>query len=208
MGFLADVMMEGVEWLYRVSGSYGLAIILFTVLLRLVLMPLSVSQTRSMQKQQELQPIIAELQKKYKNDPKRLNEEMAALFRENRVNPLSSCLMLLIQIPFLIAFLQALERYAPLKEATFLWMSLGKPDPYILPILAGATTYLQFKVSATGTDSSQKTMLYVFPVLIWWMATRFAAALSLYWVVSNLWSIGERFVLPKPQVKKGEAKRQ
>lgn len=200
-------MMKGIEWLYQVSGSYGLAIILFTALLRLALMPLSISQTRSMQKQQELQPIIAELQKKYKNDPKRLNEEMAALFRENRVNPLSSCLMLLIQIPFLIAFLQALERYEPLKEATFLWMSLGKPDIYVLPALAGITTYLQFKVGTTGTDPSQKTMLYVFPVLIWWMATRFAAALSLYWVVSNLWSIGERFLLPKPQVQKGEAKK-
>lgn len=198
--------MKGIEWFYRLTASYGLAVILFTVALRLVLLPLSISQTRSMLKQQELQPVINELQKKYKNDPKKMNEELAVLFKEKKVNPLGSCLMLLIQFPFLIAFLQALERYEPLKDAVFLGIKLGQPEKIVLPVLAAVTTYFQFKVSMPATDSGQGAMLYVFPLMIWWMATRFAAALSLYWVVSNIWSIGERFILPKPHLGKGEAK--
>lgn len=198
--------MKGIEVLYQLTSSYGLAVILFTVVLRLVLLPLSISQTRSMLKQQELQPLINQIQKKYKNDPKKMNEELAALFKENKVNPLGSCLMLLIQFPFLIAFLQALERYEPLKDAVFLGITLGQPEKVVLPVLAGLTTFIQFKVSMPAGESGQGAMLYVFPLVIWWMAMRFAAALSLYWVVSNIWSIGERFLLPKPRVRKEEAK--
>ncbi len=206
MSWLSGVMQDGIAYLYGLSGSYGLAIILLTIIVRIVLFPFTILQTRSTTKMQELQPQLSALQKKYKNEPEKLNKETMDLWKKNKVNPLSGCLLLLVQFPFLIAFFQALDRYAPLKTATFLMWNLGQPDKIVLPLLAAATTYLQVRVTTPqGAESGQSSMMFIFPVLIGWMATRFAAALSLYWVVSNIWSIGERFVIPKMPVLKREA---
>lgn len=198
-------MKQALEYIFGLTGSYGVAIILLTALIRVVLLPFTLAQTRSSQKMQELQPIINKLQKVYKNDPTRLNQETMALWKKHGVNPLSSCLLLLIQFPFIIAFFRVLQTFEPLKSATFLGFDLGKPDPWILPILAAVTTYFQVKVSSPANNPQGQTMLIVFPLLIGWMARSFAAALSLYWVVSNLFSIGERFLLPKTSVVKGES---
>ncbi|MGE5483636.1 MAG: YidC/Oxa1 family membrane protein insertase [Ignavibacteriales bacterium] len=206
MSWLSGIMQEGIAYLYGQTGSYGLAIILLTIIVRIVLFPFTLMQTKSTMKMQELQPQLNALQKKYKSEPERLNKETMELWKKHKVNPLSGCLLLLLQFPFLIAFFQALDRYAPLKTATFLIWHLGQPDKFILPVLAAVTTFLQVKVTTpAGADASQSSMMFVFPILIGWMATRFAAALSLYWVVSNIWSIGERFVIPKVPVRKGEA---
>lgn len=113
--------------------------------------------------------------------------------------------MLLIQFPFIIAFFRVLQNFEPLKTASFLIWNLGEPDPIILPILAAATTYLQVKVSSPpGNNPQNQSMLIVFPLLIGWMSRSFAAALSLYWVVSNVFSIGERYLIPRPNPAKGE----
>ena len=205
MDFLGAIMQRAMDFVYGVTGNYGLVIILLTGFIRVLLLPFTLAQTRSSQKMQELQPIISKLQKEYKNDPTRLNQETMALWKKNGVNPLSSCLLLLVQFPFIIAFFQALQSYEPLKTATFIGFELGKPDPWILPILAGITTYFQVKVSSPPNNAQSQTMLVVFPLLIGWMSRTFAAALSLYWVVSNLFSIGERYLVPKTGVAKGES---
>jgi YidC/Oxa1 family membrane protein insertase len=199
-------MQDGIAYLYGLTGNYGLAIIFLTVIVRVVLFPFTVLQTRSTLKMQQLQPEIAAIQKKYKNEPDKLNKETMELWRKHKVNPLSGCLLLLAQFPFLIAFFQALDRYQPLKTATFLGWNLGRPDKIALPLLAAASTFLQVRVNTpAGAESSQSSMMFIFPILIGWMATRFAAALSLYWVVSNLCSIGERFIIPRMPVLKREA---
>jgi YidC/Oxa1 family membrane protein insertase len=156
---------------------------------------------------QELQPEINKLQKQYKNEPDRLNQETMALWKKYGVNPFSSCLLLLVQFPFIIAFFRVLQAYEPLKTATFFWLDLGKADPfYILPVLAAVTTYFQVKFSSPpGGGGQTQMMLIAFPLLIGYMALNFAAALSLYWVVSNLCSVGERFLVPKTSVPKGES---
>lgn len=205
MAWLSGTMQQGIEYLFNLTGSYGFAIILLTIAVRVLLLPLTVAQTRSTAKMQALQPEINALQKKYKSDPERLNRETMDLWRKNKVNPLSGCLLLLVQFPFLIAFFQALDRYEPLKTATFLMWNLGQPDKIVLPLLAAVSTFLQVKVSSPAGDTSQQSMMYIFPVLIGWMATRFAAALSLYWVISNLWSIVERIAIGRIPVAKGEA---
>jgi YidC/Oxa1 family membrane protein insertase len=199
-------MEQAIEWMNRLTGSYGMAIILLTIAIRLVLLPFTLAQTRSSLKMQQLQPHISALQKKYKGEPDKLNQETMALWKKHGVNPLSSCLLLLVQFPFIIAFFRALERFAPLKEAMFLGLKLGSPDPfYVLPVLAAVTTYFQIKASSPGNNPQGQAMLIMFPLLIGWMAMRFAAALSLYWVVSNILSIGERFLVPKTTVAKGES---
>lgn len=205
MAWLSGLMQSGIAYIYDLTGSYGISIVLLTLILRIILLPLNLSQQRSTLKTQELQPQVNALQKKYKNDPQRLNQEIMQLWKDNKVNPLSGCLMVLIQFPFIIALFQALQAYEPLKSAVFLGMNLGVPNKTVLPIVAGVSQYLQFKVTPMSNDPNQKAMLYIFPVLIGWMAMRFPAALSLYWIVSNFAGIGERFLLAKAPTLKREA---
>jgi len=205
--WLTDIMARGMEVFFEATGNYGFAIILLTIVIRTVLLPLTVAQTRSTQKMQELNPKIEELKKKYKNEPEKLNQKTMELWRSQKVNPLSGCLLLLVQFPFLIAFFRLLNDYAYQGSASFLWIShLGKPDAlFILPVLAAATTFWQTKVATPVADSSQNTMLYAMPLLIGWISTRFAAGLALYWVVSNLYGIAQHYITPRPRVGKGEA---
>ncbi len=200
MGFLSDLMREGVQRVFLVTGSYGVAIIIVTLIIRAVLLPFTLAQTRSTQKMNALQPEQQALQKKYKNDPQRLNQEQMELWRRHGVNPLSGCLLLLIQFPFLIAFFQALNNFDALADATFLGIVLGSPDRIILPVLAGVTTYFQVKVStppATGNPGTQGAMQVGMPLLIGWMSSRFPAALALYWITSNVFSVAERYLVPR-----------
>ncbi|MDP2859871.1 MAG: YidC/Oxa1 family membrane protein insertase [Bacillota bacterium] len=206
MEFLGNIMEQGIQIMYNLTGNYGVAIILLTAVIRVVLLPFTLMQTRSSLKMQQLNPEIQALQKKLKNEPEKLNQETMALWKKHGVNPLSSCLLLLVQFPFIIAFFRALERFEPLKIGVFLGMTLGEPNKIVLPLLAAVSTYFQVKVSSPpGGGSQNQAMLVVFPLLIGWMATRFAAALSLYWIVSNVFSIGERFLVPGTRAPKGES---
>lgn len=205
------VLTQVLDFFYQLTGNYGVAIIIATVLIRVIVLPLTISQTRAMKKMQELQPEQQRLQKKYKSDPEKLNQEMMKLWRENKVNPASGCLPLLIQLPILWGFFRALDSLQSLKGAPFLWLSsLGQPDPlYILPILAGITTFWQSKLTTPGGSlgGAQQSMVYVMPVFIIWLSTRFPAGLALYWVVSNLVSVAQQILVPggTPTVK-GESK--
>ncbi|MEW6523559.1 MAG: YidC/Oxa1 family membrane protein insertase [Bacillota bacterium] len=209
MGFLSGIMQDGIARLFSLTGNYGLAIILLTLVIRLALLPFTLAQTRSTYKMQALNPEIQAIQKKYKGDPERLNQEQMALWKKHGVNPLSSCLLVLVQFPFLIAFFQALQGFEPLQDARFLGLVLGQPEKIVLPLLAAVTTFFQIKLSspAGAGDKSQNVMLYMFPVLIWWMSMRFPAALALYWVTSNIIGIGERFLLPRSAAPAKEAGR-
>mgnify|MGYP001947761733 FL=1 len=193
---------------------YGLAIVLTTIIFRLILLPIGIQQSRSTRKMQELQPKIQEIQKKYKNDPQTQQAKMMQLYKENNYNPASSCIILLIQFPILLAFFSVLRDpvrfvfkdpsvYEAINKG-FLWLpNLEQPDPYIwgLPLIAALTTFLQSKVMSLNvesnpqTESTQRMMNLFLPVMIFLAARSFASGVSLYWVVSNLFQIVQQLII-------------
>jgi YidC/Oxa1 family membrane protein insertase len=182
---------------FQYTKNYGLSIIGLTILIKLILMPLTYKQLQSMKKMQEIAPLQKKLQEKYKNNKEKLNKEIMELYRKNNVNPAAGCLPLLLQMPFLFAFFRLLQNY-DFAQAGFLWIKdLGAPDgTYILPVLAGLTTYLSSKMT-TPSDSSQGNMTLFMSIFIAWISTRFAAGLALYWVVSNLIQLIQQLIMTR-----------
>ncbi|WP_041556736.1 membrane protein insertase YidC [Carnobacterium sp. 17-4] len=194
-------------WLSNLfGGSYGVGIIVFTLIIRLILLPVMHGQTKSTRKMSELQPQLKELQTKYASKDtdtqSKLKEETSKLYSEAGVNPVAGCLPLLIQMPVLIAMYQAISRTEVLKTGNFLWMNLGAPDPYfILPILAAILTFATTKLSTMSqaeANPTTTTMLYVMPALILFMGITLPSALSLYWVVGNAFSVAQTLLLNNP----------
>lgn len=198
MAYVAGLITDVLEQLYSFTGDYGLAIILLTAVIRLLIFPLTASQTRSMKQMQALQPELQKLQKKYKNDPERLNKETMELWRKYNINPLMGCLPILIQLPILYAFFAALRDYQFQGDPSFLWVpDLAGPDPYyVLPILTAVTTYMMSRVTTpTTVEGSQRVMLYAMPVFIGWISLSFASGLALYWIATNLFSVLQHFLM-------------
>ncbi len=191
------------SWLIKESsaflaGSYGLGILVATIIIRLITLPLMIKQIRSSKKMQELQPELQKIRDKHKNDPQKAQQETLVLFQKHNVNPLSGCLPLLVQMPILIAFYHAISRTREIREHNFLWMSLGSPDPYyILPILAAVTTYLQQKMmgAAAQNNPQMQMMTVMMPLMILAIAVTLPSALSLYWVYGNLFTIIQTYFL-------------
>jgi YidC/Oxa1 family membrane protein insertase len=188
--------------------SYGVAIILLTVLVRLLFWPLTHKSTVGMKKMQEIQPLMKEIQAKYKDNPQRLQQETMKLYREHKVNPLSSCLPMLIQIPVFIALFNVLRSAVELRYAGFLWIpDLSEPEglfsaylPFgglnILPILMAVTMALQSALTPQAGDKSQQRMMMVMmPVMMLVMFYNFPSALSLYWTLSQVLSIVQMWLI-------------
>lgn len=198
------------SWLIRESamvlgGSYGLGILVATIIIRLIVLPLMVKQIKSSKKMQELQPELQKIREKHKNDPQKAQQETMLLFQKNNVNPLAGCFPLIVQMPILIAFYNAISRTQDIKTHSFLWMSLGNPDPYyILPILAAITTFLQQKMMGNTMQSNpqMQMMLYMMPLMILAIAVTLPSALSLYWVYGNLFTIVQTYFLYRDKDKK------
>lgn len=187
-------------------GSPGIGIILFTIIVRIILLPLMQYQTKSMRKTQEIQPKLKELQQKYASkDPetvRTLQEEQQRLYAESGVNPLSGCLPMVIQLPIMMAVWQAISRMPELTDGTFLWVKLGEPDPtFILPVTAAILTYLSTKLSSMGqaeVHGSMKIMSFIMPVMILFMGINLASGLSLYWVISNGFQVIQTLLINNP----------
>lgn len=178
------------------DGSYGFSIIVVTIAIRFLLLPLVLKQQKSARAMQALRPEMEALQKKFKvgdKDPKKQQEmqkELMSLYQTHGVNPLAGCLPLFIQMPVLMAFYFAIMRTEQIALHTFLWFDLGQPDPfYLLPLIAGFTTFLQVKMTAAGLQDQMKVMMYIMPVMIIVAGITLPSALSLYWVVGNIFMI-------------------
>lgn len=190
LGFIHDLFsIAGIE-------SYGIAIIVLTIIIKMIFYPLTVKQVKSMKAMQELQPKMKKMQEKYKNDPKRLQQEMGRLYKDAGVNPLAGCLPLLVQMPFLMGMFYALQSLDYGGDPTFLWIeNLSNPDPlYILPVLSAVSTFVLQKQTASSSGSSQmqmqmKIMSIVMPLFIGWISCNFAAGLVIYWIVNNVMQI-------------------
>lgn len=230
MAAVTEFFSRVLQFFYNLSSSvgfpsYGIAIALFTVTLKLCLFPLTKKQYVGMAKMQEIQPELKKVQTKYKNDPERQQKEMMEVYQKYGVSPFSSCLPLLIQLPILLALFRTLSvffdpkkhpAYVNLEKASFLWIpSLGTPDPIILPVLVALGTFLQQKVTmkAGGVDTagngagaqSQRVMLYFMPLFIGYVSRKFPSGLALYWVIYSIVGIAEQFLIRRPQVAKEEA---
>lgn len=200
MAWLSSVMAQLLDTFFQLTGSYGLAIVLMTLILRVVLFPLTAAATRSTAKMQDLQAEQKEIQRKYKKDPEQLNRAMVELFKKHNVNPWMGCLTMLIQLPIIFGFIGALRGYEFAGNPGFLWIPhLAQADPYyVLPVIAAIATYAQSKLTTPATDSSMQMMTYFFPVLVLVMGIRFPAAFTLYWSVSSGFAILERFLIVRP----------
>jgi len=190
---------------------YAMAVIITTILFKLILLPVSFQQSKSSKKMAELQPKIKEIQQKYKNDPQTMNAKTMELYKEAKYNPASGCLILLIQLPIILAFFKVMREptvfafkdvgaYEAMNKAFFWIQNLENPDPLIwgLPLLAGITTYLQSATLSANQDpqtrDSMKTMNIILPFFILMAARSFPAGLALYWVVSNIFSIIQQLI--------------
>jgi YidC/Oxa1 family membrane protein insertase len=191
------------------GNSYALSIIVVTILIRLLILPLMIKQTKSSKAMQALQPELQRLREKYSSkDAKtqqKLQQETMQLFQKHGVNPLAGCLPLLVQMPILIGFFHAITRTKEIATQNFLWFDLGEADPYfILPLIAGATTFIQQKMMMAGTENQNPQMammLWLMPIMIIIFAINFPAALSLYWVVGNIFMIVQTYFIKGPELK-------
>lgn len=209
VGFLAEVMRVCLEFCYKMTEdlgfpSYGIAIIVLTIIIKTLLLPLALKQIRSMKAMQAIQPEMQKIQKKYKNDPQKLREEMGKLYKENGASPLSGCLPLLIQMPFLVSIYYALQGFAydPAHES-FLWLeSLAVPDEtYILPVLSAASTFIiSWQTTPKDAPSNQKTMLLMMPIMIGWMSLNFPSGLVIYWIVCNLYQLVQQTIMYRDEM--------
>ena len=211
-------MVWALNFFHSVIPNYGVAIILLTILVRLIFWPLTRKSTEGMKKMQEIQPLLKELQAKFKDNPQRLQQETWALYREKKVNPMSSCLPMLVQIPIFIALFNVLRSMVELRYAGFLWISdLSEPErlfaswfPFgglnILPLLMAGTMFLQSKLTPSAGDKNQQRMMTVFmPLMMLFMFYGFASALSLYWTVSQALSILQMWMMRRETQKKQKA---
>ncbi len=200
---IKNVLEYVVIFLYEnITTNYGLVIILLTLIVRVILTPLTISQTRSMAKMQKLQPQLKEMQKKYKEDKQKLQQETMEFYKKNKVNPLAGCLPLILQMPVFFALFQVLRE--PSQKVldivgdnfNFLWMNLNERDPYyILVIVMVATMFLSTKM--TTTDPSQTKIMYIMPVVFGFISWQFPAGILVYWVTTNIWSIGQQWIVNK-----------
>jgi YidC/Oxa1 family membrane protein insertase len=179
------------------GGSYGVGLLIVTVLVRLLILPLMVRQIRFSKVMQQIQPEMQKLRERYKGDPQKAQEEMMKLYQKYGVNPMAGCLPMLIQLPILYALFGAIEGNPALNSSTFLGIfHLGQPDHYyILPLLAAITTYLSSKVMMTSSDPQQKMMLFIMPVFIFFIGSRFASGLALYWIYSNIFTTVQTYFI-------------
>ncbi len=215
-----DVLAKPCLWLmnylYTIIPNYGVAIIILTILSKILLWPLGTKSYKSMSQMKKLQPLIKEIRDKYKDDRKKMNEEVMRLHRTYNINPLGGCLPMVVQIPVFFALYRMLDQAIELRHAPFIgWINdLSAPDrlfhfdfsipfmepPYGIPVLTlimGATMFWQQKMTPPAGDPTQAKMMLLMPVVFTFIFINFSAGLVLYWLVNNVLSIGQQYYTQK-----------
>ena len=192
-----------IKFLYQYISNYGVAIIILTILIKLIFWPLGNISYKSMKEMQKLQPKLTELKEKYKNDQAKIGQETMALYKAHKVNPLSGCLPMLIQIPVFIGLYNTLLYAIELRHSPFFWwiQDLSAKDPYyITPIIMGATQFIQQKMTPTTGDPMMAKMMLIMPVVFTFIFLNFPAGLVIYWLLNNILSIGQQIYINKKLV--------
>jgi YidC/Oxa1 family membrane protein insertase len=214
-GIVSEFLLWGMSRLYSLTGNYGLAIVLLTLIIKTLLWPVQNKSTQSMRKMALLSPKMQELRTKYKDNPQKMNEELMKLYKEYRVNPFGGCLPLLIQIPIFFGFYSMLGVSIQLRNASFLWIpDLSQPDTIatiagfpvnLLPLIMTGTMVWQIAITPKTGDAMQQRIFYFMPVIFLVFCYNFASALALYWTTQNLFSIVQLYLTrnqPLPTLEK------
>jgi YidC/Oxa1 family membrane protein insertase len=199
-GFIAEPLLFVLKFFYKYTHNYGIAIILLTVIIKVLFYPLTRKQYESMKDLQKLQPKMKDLREKFKNDKERLNKEVMDLYRTHKINPLGGCWPVLLQIPVFFALYRALLNSIELRHAPFMfWIrDLAEKDPcYITPLIMGATMFLQQKMTPTAGDPAQQKMMMLMPVVFTFLFLNFPSGLVVYWLVNNVITIGQQYISQK-----------
>ena len=208
---LVDFVVHVLNAIYGVVGNYGVAIIIVTILMRIIVFPLTLKQEKSMKKMRDLQPELDKIKEKYKDSPQEYQQKTAELYRENGVNPLGGCLPLLIQMPIFVALYWAFSGNAIPADAKFLWFTLKQPDKLfmmgnfafnLLPILNVGVTYIQQKIMASATSGQEsnqqmQTMLYMMPIMMLFIFYNMPSGVTLYYLVSGALSLVQQYIILK-----------
>ncbi|MEI0562932.1 membrane protein insertase YidC [Brachyspira pulli] len=216
--YILDIMLNA---LYNITNDYALAILLFTLLFKIVTFPLNNASYKSMKKMQLVNPKIERIREQYKDNPEKLNAEIMAIYKKEKINPLGGCLPMLLPFPLLIAFFYLMQSMVELRNTPFLWITdLSSPDklfvfPAGIPILGGfnfnlfpivmaITSYLSMKLqpsSSAATSGSvatqMKMMTTIFPLMMLLMFYNFASGLALYWTAQNIFGVIQQFITAK-----------
>jgi YidC/Oxa1 family membrane protein insertase len=211
---------------YSFTSSYGLSIILMTIVIKIILYPLTRKSFQSMRRMSALQPKINEIREKYKNNPQQMNRETQALYRKEKVNPMGGCLPMLLQLPIFYALYTVLSSMIELRNESFLWIKdLSMPDTVatlkffvpmlgdnvarvtpinILPFIMTATTLLQSKLTSGDQSNQQaKMMTYLFPIVFFFIFWNMPSGLVLYWTIQNILTIGQQYLIDYRMKKRG-----
>ncbi len=210
---VAKPLFYVLRFLYDYTHNYGVTIILLTVGIKLLFVPLQFKSYKSMKQMQVIQPKVAALQAKYKDDRDRLNRELIKLYRDHKVNPVGGCLPMLLQMPVFVALFNILYMTIDLRQAPFIfWITdLSAQDPYyVLPLVMGVTMVIQQKITPTTMDPAQAKIMLLLPVFMTFLFITFPAGLVLYWLTNNVLTIAqqlitERYFLRRPVVAVGDA---
>ena len=208
---LVDFVVHVLNAIYGVVGNYGVAIIIVTILMRIIVFPLTLKQEKSMKKMRDLQPELDKIKEKYKDSPPEYQQKTAELYRENGVNPLGGCLPLLIQMPIFVALYWAFSGNAIPADAKFLWFTLKQPDRLfmigkfafnLLPVLNVGVTYIQQKITASATSGQEsnqqmQTMLYMMPIMMLFIFYNMPSGVTLYYLVSGALSLVQQYFILK-----------
>jgi len=198
------IVAKPLLWFIRlthvVTGNYGIDIILISILIKIIFVPLTQISMKSMKEMQKVQPEMSRLKEQYKNDKAKLQQEMMLLYKRRKINPMSGCLPMLIQIPVFIALYNALQYAIDMRHAPFFfWIrDLAAKDPiYITPLIMGATMFIQQKMTPTAGDPAQAKMFLLMPVMFTFFFLNFPSGLVLYWLVNNVLSIAHQYYMNK-----------
>ncbi len=198
------VVAKPLLWFLKVTNTvtenFGIDIIILSILIKIIFLPLTQISFKSMKEMQKVQPEMARLKETYKNDKARLQQEIMLLYKRRKINPMSGCLPMLIQIPVFIALYNALQYTIEMRHAPFfLWIKdLAAKDPiYITPLIMGATMVIQQKMTPSAADPAQAKMFMLMPVMFTFLFLNFPSGLVLYWLVNNVLSIAHQYYLNK-----------
>jgi YidC/Oxa1 family membrane protein insertase len=200
---LGKPLLQFLSWLERYTGNYGWAIVILTILLRIVFWYPNHKSYKSMKDMQKIQPKVAKIREKYKDDKEAMNKELMALYRTFKVNPMAGCLPMVLQLPVFIALYNVLGYAIELRHASFIptlpftnivWLAdLSAKDPLLItPIVMGATMFLQQKMTPSTGDPTQAKMMMFLPLIFTFMFLNFASGLVVYWLVNNVLSIAQQ----------------
>jgi YidC/Oxa1 family membrane protein insertase len=229
LNFIAMPMGQLLHWIVNYVDNYGVAIIIFTIITKLLLLPINIKQTHSTKRMNDIQPKMKAIQEKYKGDKEKLNVKLMELYKEEKYNPASGCLPALIQLPIVIALFNVLrepvkyvfgtQQAYDLVEKGFWWMTnismienkatllmIGGFGIPLLAVISGITTYVQMKmISPNSKDPTQKSMTTMMPIMFAYITYTVPAGLAIYWVVGNLFTIIQQYIMLKNKPVKKEA---